>query len=413
MDYWKKIISIVTSLILSQLFAIAQNLVTNPSFETFSACPNNIGQVNFATGWFNVPSHPGNPDYLNTCATVSTIDVPINAFGNQSPASGNGYVGLVLYYQAAPNWREYIETQLTSPMVAGQTYTIQFQASLGENSQFSSPSFQFYFSNTIFNCVLCGSPITTITPQVSSTSHITSKNAWTTVTATYTALGGEQYMTIGNFRNDVSTPIAAAGTGLYSSAYYYLDDITVTPIIPLPVELSLYEIECNDNKTQLNWTTATETNNDYFIIETSKEGIEYSFLDLVQGAGNSNQPINYSYPLQQHNDSPYVRLSQTDFNGEVTNFSPKYIGCENTKYACPELEITDHILSIYFNVDQEEEFSIDLYNYSGQCINHWQFHAKKGENQFDYNLNDIQAGMYFVNITGVNINCSSKIFLGN
>lgn len=402
-------------LILDITNIFSQNLVTNPSFEIFSTCPNNIGQVNFATGWFNVPSHPGNPDYLNVCTSVSTIDVPANAFGSQTPSTGNGYLGLVLYYQATPNWREYIETQLTSPMIAGQNYTIQFKASLGDNSQFSTPSFQFYFSNSIFNCVFCGSPITTVTPQISSTTHVTSKTGWTTVTANYTATGGEQYMTFGNFRNDASTTVAPAGAGLYTTAYYYIDDISVIPTTPLPIELTTYDVICSNNKIQLKWTTASEINNNYFTIEQSSDGINYSSAGNVHGAGNSSITNDYSFVLPNGNEAiEYVRLTQTDYNGHTTTFNPKHINCPTTdQNRCPQISFQDKELFISSTNNLHEDMSVSLFKSNGESISQFNLMDIEKENNIGFPIDHITTGIYYVQITNSELFCVSKVFISN
>jgi len=56
------------------------NLVPNPSFESYTACPNNAATISFATGWLNFGQ---TPDYFNSCAnsTASFVGVLSNYFG--------------------------------------------------------------------------------------------------------------------------------------------------------------------------------------------------------------------------------------------------------------------------------------------------------------------------------------------
>jgi hypothetical protein len=90
----------------------------------------------------------------------------------------------------------------------------------------------------------------------------------------------------------------------------------------LPIELSVFTGQCSANGTLLNWTTATETNNDFFTIERSSDGEHFLTVKFVDGAGNSSSPLYYSaldeeppYGLN------YYRLKQTDFDGHFT-YSP-------------------------------------------------------------------------------------------
>lgn len=84
----------------------------------------------------------------------------------------------------------------------------------------------------------------------------------------------------------------------------------------LPVELLSFNAIYSNGKVDVTWQTATETNNDHFTIERSRNGTDFEGLMQVDGAGNSNSIIDYSetdfYPFE---GISYYRLKQTDFNG--------------------------------------------------------------------------------------------------
>jgi hypothetical protein len=84
----------------------------------------------------------------------------------------------------------------------------------------------------------------------------------------------------------------------------------------LPVELvSFYGVR-TPKQNVLFWTTFSETNNDYFLVERSEDGQYWEGLTKVEGAGNSTSVIDYTYydnhPLE---GVSYYRLKQTDFDG--------------------------------------------------------------------------------------------------
>jgi len=78
----------------------AQNLVPNPSFEEYVNCPNDYGESFELRNWFIAIS---NPDYFHACDGYNdTCGVPINVWGFQQPASGDGYIGMITYSNAPP-----------------------------------------------------------------------------------------------------------------------------------------------------------------------------------------------------------------------------------------------------------------------------------------------------------------------
>lgn len=87
--------------------------------------------------------------------------------------------------------------------------------------------------------------------------------------------------------------------------------------MPLPVELLSFTGSCKGNAVELKWTTATETNNDYFTIGKSIDGLNFKDIGKAAGAGNSSQPLHYSFSDKSpYNGTAYYRLKQTDFDGK-------------------------------------------------------------------------------------------------
>ena len=87
--------------------------------------------------------------------------------------------------------------------------------------------------------------------------------------------------------------------------------------MPLPVDVLSFIGVCKGNSVELKWTTTTETNNDYFTIARSIDGLNFKDIGQVAGAGNSNQPIHYSYSDKSpYNGKAHYRLKQTDFDGK-------------------------------------------------------------------------------------------------
>lgn len=204
----------------------AQNLVSNPSFEINSACPVNAADLSSLASWYTMIGHLGTPDYFNSCGS-SYVGVPSNSFGNQVAFDGNAYVGLSTYTYGATNY-EYIQTYLTSPMIAGQSYNISFYVSCADNGRYSSNNIgatftqDFLYGNWSYDSI-------NITPNINYSTPITDINGWTLISGTYIASGNEQFLTIGNFYNENLTQMVNINPiGSLGAAYYYIDQVSVT-----------------------------------------------------------------------------------------------------------------------------------------------------------------------------------------
>lgn len=92
----------------------------------------------------------------------------------------------------------------------------------------------------------------------------------------------------------------------------------------LPVSLLSFSASLNDRKTvDVNWATASEVNNDYFIVQRSTNNLSYADVVSVEGAHNSNQIVNYSITDELPAEGvSYYRLCQVDFDGTRTYYHP-------------------------------------------------------------------------------------------
>ena len=127
---------------------------------------------------------------------------------------------------------------------------------------------------------------------------------------------------------NVTVPLEVNRTSLNRTTMFNL--LAATPIqkfrigtkdilqSPLPIELLSFTAVLNANKkVDLNWSTATETNNDFFTVEKTKDGDTFEQVAIVDGAGNSSVTLYYtSLDPNPYLGKSYYRLKQTDFNGE-------------------------------------------------------------------------------------------------
>ena len=88
---------------------------------------------------------------------------------------------------------------------------------------------------------------------------------------------------------------------------------------PLPITLLSFQATPNKKTVRLNWTTASEINNDYFTIERSSNGSSFAAIGNVKGSGNTSDLTKYTFvDAQPINGINYYRLRQTDFDKKTT-----------------------------------------------------------------------------------------------
>ena len=210
--------------------SFTQNLVPNPGFDTISPCPTAQRELFKASPWFTPSFNYPSTDLFNSCNSGNLVGVPLNYLGSQIARSGNGYAGIVTY--RGDNTREYIEIGLKESLYHGKKYNVEFFVSLAENSKFAIDKIGLFFSNDIISYTTFLPPLSYCSPQiVSSSGFLTNITNWTKISGVYTAAGGERFITIGNFNDNLNTNVQIVNPmSMISGSNYYIDDVSVTPV---------------------------------------------------------------------------------------------------------------------------------------------------------------------------------------
>ena len=95
------------------------------------------------------------------------------------------------------------------------------------------------------------------------------------------------------------------------------DTVDISPLSNalLPVELLYFRVVNQQKGNLLEWSTATELNNNYYIVERSTDGLHWNEIEIIHGAGTTNEEQSYSI-LDRNFESEinYYRLTQVDFD---------------------------------------------------------------------------------------------------
>lgn len=206
------------------------NMVPNSSFEDTIACPNNIGQIDYALFWTNPTT--ASPDYMNAC-NDNDFGVPSNYLGNQKAHTGKAYA-LIAVYCFSPSsisYREYIQVYLKANLLRGELYCVEFYVCLanGKYSEYAVNNLGAYFSSS--NVSSMNRDPLPYSPQIVNpkTNSLTHTGEWIKISGQFTAKGNEKYLIIGNFNdNESSDTVFVKHTAVsMKESDYYIDDVSV------------------------------------------------------------------------------------------------------------------------------------------------------------------------------------------
>ncbi|HPX75707.1 MAG TPA: T9SS type A sorting domain-containing protein [Bacteroidales bacterium] len=156
----------------------------------------------------------------------------------------------------------------------------------------------------------------------------------------------------------------------------------------LPVELVSFNVNCDKNFVELNWVTASETNNDYFIVQRSQDATNWKNLDKIQGAGFSSSELEYKHiDKNQVSENVYYRLVQVDFDGTKTISNIVNVNCIN-KFEIPNISIYPNPANDILNFSQAQTY--EILDIQGRVL----MQSKTKQNSV--NISELKEGMYFI-----------------
>lgn len=163
-----------------------------------------------------------------------------------------------------------------------------------------------------------------------------------------------------------------------------IDQVTV------PIELLSFSARMQGNNALITWTTATEIDNDHFILERKSEDSKFLEINRKRGQLYSNQVRSYNYWDNNVQGLNYYRLRQVDVNGKETLSQHIIVRAPKQFFEIFPSVTND---KIYFRSDKEiEGLEIKIVNLNG-TTNQTEL-LQKGVQEFD--MSHYPAGIYLV-----------------
>jgi len=170
-----------------------------------------------------------------------------------------------------------------------------------------------------------------------------------------------------------------------------------------PVEWSDMKLNPDKNGTQIIWEVASETNNLYFEVQKSLNGVAFEEIGNVESLGNTQTPRTYSFQdnsitnFQQ--EKIYYRIKQVDLNGTFT-FS-KVLSMDLSESVAFSFDLypnpaRDYVEVSFKNLSLDSQTNIQIINIDGKLV--LQQTVEKNKSNTTLQLGDISAGIYTVRV---------------
>lgn len=155
---------------------------------------------------------------------------------------------------------------------------------------------------------------------------------------------------------------------------------------PLPVELIYYRFECSTNgNAQLQWATASETNNAYFLIDASDDAYSWEEIHQIAGNGTTNAPNDYFIEVKANR---YYRLTQVDTDGKSETHGVVFAGCSQEE----DLATWQFENTFYLDNLEEGNMQVIIYDLNGKQVAFFEKEITGGSLQLE--LPRLSSGIY-------------------
>ena len=178
----------------------------------------------------------------------------------------------------------------------------------------------------------------------------------------------------------------------------------------LPAELTKFTGQAEALANRLDWTTETEVNVDFFAVERSANGSDWTEIGSVQAAGNSTETVDYQYLDRQPLTIAYYRLRTVDFDG-YTEYSDvvqvtRPRGTGNVAIA-PNPTKGEAVMTL--DLTTGDDVVITVTDIAGRVVSRTDYTLAEGLHTLDIDLSAQAAGVYFVQLQGRTLQLTERL----
>jgi len=186
----------------------------------------------------------------------------------------------------------------------------------------------------------------------------------------------------------------------------------------LPVSLINFSGKKINNIIELNWQTASEINNDHFMIERSTDGNNFELVNTVKGSGTSNMVHDYSlmddvssFIKQKIYKEIFYRLNQVDMDGTINRGEIISVNIADNSTGIADIYPNpfNSSFTVSANSERNEIIKIEVKDLAGRLVSSQTENINSLNKTINVNMNDEKEGMYFVTVYSENSTVTKKI----
>ena len=358
----------------------ATNLLTVRNSTTISG----VSASNFIVG----------PMALSAGGTTSTINFtfPIGTSNDYRPVS-------LSLNHSNPLFANY-----TAKIVDNQSYTLPIQtgSEVIEDSIFAHKRYFSIERSGEPNLVSAGISITVADDYGTVNAHQTAHRRRATivksddVTGEWIDLGAD-----GSAEYNSSTGTLSSGLA-FNSFSNFAYAVGRYLAVPLPVSIISLDAKPVADKVEVVWATAMEKDNNYFEVERSLDGKNFTSIGQVTSRGNSDYKVNYSFTdANPAKGVAYYRLRQVDFDGTTSFFGPVAARINGTAPVITSVypNPVTTVANLSLELAPKEEAQVRVISLIGTIVLEKTISSEDGAGTYELPVNTLQPGAYIIEVT--------------
>lgn len=264
---------------------------------------------------------------------------------------------------------------------ANVPYVLEFYYRIHANA--GTRQFRIYAGATTNQTTMPSTPVQIV--------NSTDQDSYAPVSFTFTPLSSGTYY--------FALMVTAASSGSVEKVGINIDDMSLTRSYTLPVTITNFSSECEDNL-NLRWTTVSEQNASHFNLQRSLDGYTWETIESVPAKGNSSVENNYEVIDTKSENIVYYRLHQMDFDGKEKIFNTISVNCakeiENTVTVVPNPIKNNFVVNI--TSTRIGTANMQIVDLSGKIVYTEIINLTKGSNMLFVNDAGLASGIYMLNI---------------
>jgi hypothetical protein len=190
----------------------------------------------------------------------------------------------------------------------------------------------------------------------------------------------------------------ASANGYVVNSLTYINSLALdtTATLPLPVAFTKFDAGCTNNGTLVSWSTGSESNSNYFELQHSTNGNDWTTVANIKASGNSASERNYQQ-LDQAGGTMFYRIKEVDLDGHFIYTSIIRSNCESKNmdmviYPVP----AGDILNVVIKSNKSLKTQLWLVDGVGKIVRKIEATLFNGSNTFLFNLKGLSTGEYII-----------------